>query len=102
MVGRAMRRDGRAVRQQLAGVIEDHYAIAEQAPALLRVADHGVGRLAVRCLGIRAWRRVRAHSRASCVSLSRLDPAVLATPAHWPRPLTLTLPRRMLLRKQLA
>jgi hypothetical protein len=44
-----VRRDGRAVRQELPGVLEDHDAVAEQAPALLRVADNGMRRFAVRC-----------------------------------------------------
>jgi len=47
-VGGPVRRDGRAVRQQFPGVFEHHYAIAEQAPALLGVADDGVRRFAVR------------------------------------------------------
>ena len=46
-IGPAGPRDGRAVRQERAGVFEDHDAIAEQAPALLRVTDDGACRLAV-------------------------------------------------------
>jgi hypothetical protein len=42
-VSRAMRGDGVAVGQQFTGVFEDHDAVAEQAPALLGVADEGPG-----------------------------------------------------------
>jgi hypothetical protein len=44
-----MRFDARAVGEQFPGVLEDHDAVAEQAPALLRVANYGVSRFAVRC-----------------------------------------------------
>jgi hypothetical protein len=47
-VGGPMRRDARAVGEKLPGVLEDHDAIAEQAPSLLRVADNGMCRFAVR------------------------------------------------------
>jgi hypothetical protein len=47
-VGGPVRRDARAVGEQFPGVLEDHDAIAEQAPSLLRVADNGVCRFAVR------------------------------------------------------
>jgi len=47
-VGGAVRSDTSAVRQKLARVLEDHDAIAEQAPALLGVADDSVCRLTVR------------------------------------------------------
>jgi len=47
-IGGPVRRDALAVGQQLPGVFEDHHAIAEQAPALLGVADDGVRRFAVR------------------------------------------------------
>ena len=47
-VGGPVRCDGRAVGQQLAGVFEGHDAVAEQALALLGVADDGVRRFAVR------------------------------------------------------
>jgi len=43
-----VRRDGRAVRQEFPRVFEDHDAVAEQTPALLRVADNGMRRFAVR------------------------------------------------------
>jgi hypothetical protein len=49
VIGRAVRRDGRPVREKLTSVLEDNDAIAEQAPALLRVAGYGVSRLAVGC-----------------------------------------------------
>jgi hypothetical protein len=42
-----VRCDHCAVWQQFSGVVEYHYAIAEQAPALLRVADYRVRGLAV-------------------------------------------------------
>jgi hypothetical protein len=44
-----MRFDARAVGEQFPGVLEHHDAVAEQAPALLRVANYGVSRFAVRC-----------------------------------------------------
>jgi len=47
-VSRPVRLDAGAVRQQLAGVLEHHDTIAEQAPSLLRVAHDGVCRFAVR------------------------------------------------------
>jgi hypothetical protein len=47
-VGRTMRRDRPAVRQQLAGIFENYDTVTEQAPALLRVASDRVGRFAVR------------------------------------------------------
>jgi hypothetical protein len=43
-----VRCDARTVRQQFPGVFEDHDAVAEQAPALLGVADDGVRRFAIR------------------------------------------------------
>jgi hypothetical protein len=60
-----VRRDARAVGEQLPGVLEDHDAIAEQAPSLLRVADNSVCRFAVRSRGFRTGRRVWAHFCAS-------------------------------------
>jgi hypothetical protein len=50
-----------AVRRQLTGVIEDHYAVAEEAPALFGVGrDDAGGRMV---LGVRcgAWRAVLTH-----------------------------------------
>jgi hypothetical protein len=41
-------RDDPAVRQQVGGVLEHDDAIAQQAPALLRVGGHDAGGLAVR------------------------------------------------------
>jgi hypothetical protein len=64
-VGGPVRCDGLAVRQQFAGVLEDHDAVAEQAPALLGVADNGVRRFAIRSRRSRTRRRVRAHISAS-------------------------------------
>jgi hypothetical protein len=64
-VGGPVRRDACAIGQKLACVVEDHDAIAEQAPALLGVADYGVRRFAVRCRWRRTGRRVWAHVSAS-------------------------------------
>src|SRR6516165_5462013 len=64
-VGGPVRCDGRAVWQQFAGVLEDHNAVAEQAPALLGVADDGVCRFAIRIRRSRTGRRVWAHISAS-------------------------------------
>ena len=47
--------------EQFAGVLEDHDTVAEQRPALLRVAGDGAGRLAVGCVCVRAPRHVWAH-----------------------------------------
>jgi hypothetical protein len=43
----AVRTDGAAVGQQLAGVLESDYAVAEKAPPLLRKARHDPRRIAV-------------------------------------------------------
>src|SRR5215831_5058190 len=64
-VGGPVRCDGRAVGQQFTGVLEDHDAVAEQAPALLGVADDGVRRFAIRIRRSRTGRRVWAHISAS-------------------------------------
>ena len=56
LAGRAARLDDRSVWEQRAGVVEDHYAVAEQAPALFWMAgDHARG-LAVGRVGGRAGR----------------------------------------------
>jgi hypothetical protein len=47
-IRRPVRRDGLAIGQEFPRVFEDHDAVAEQAPALLGVADNGVRRFAVR------------------------------------------------------
>jgi hypothetical protein len=47
-VGGPVRRDRLAVGQEFPRVFEDDDAVAEQAPALLGVADYGVRRFAVR------------------------------------------------------
>ena len=57
--------DHAAVGEKFARVVENDHAVAEQAPALLRVADDGVRRFAVRCRRCRTRRRVWAHIRAS-------------------------------------
>jgi hypothetical protein len=46
--GRAVRGDCAAVGQELAGVIEQHDAVAQQAPPLLGVEGDGAGRVTVR------------------------------------------------------
>jgi hypothetical protein len=60
-----VRFDAGAVRKELPGVVEHDDAVAEQAPALLGVADYGVCRFAVRRRRARARRRVWAHISAS-------------------------------------
>jgi hypothetical protein len=47
-VSRVAGRDGAAVGQELAGVVEHDDAIAQQAPPLLRMEGDGVGGVAVR------------------------------------------------------
>src|ERR1700733_3109874 len=64
-IGGAVRGDGLSIGEKLPGVLKDNYAVAEQAPSLLGVADEGTGRLAVRTARVRARWRMRAHSRAS-------------------------------------
>ena len=59
--GRPVRLDDLAAGQQFPGVLEDHDTVAEQRPALLRVAGDGAGGLAVGCLRVRALWRVWAH-----------------------------------------
>src|SRR6202011_4772789 len=49
-----------AVGQQLTGVGERDDAVAQQAPALLRMTGHDVGGFAIRRVGRRARRLVRA------------------------------------------
>jgi hypothetical protein len=81
-----MRRDDLAVGQQLPGVIEEDDAITEQAPTLLWVVSHSMGRLPVRRFGRRARRLMLALHSASvppficvqrCSSLSlSLSPSV--------------------------
>ena len=53
-VCRPVRRDGISVGEQLTGVLENDDAVAEQAPALLRMADDRPGRLTIRAAGVRA------------------------------------------------
>ena len=113
MVGRSVRGDGPPVRQQLTGVFEDHDSVAEQGPPLLRVTRDRVCRLAVRCRSIRTRRKVRAHVSASWLSSastafrhlalwSRSAMSRASNPTKWPRPLHLTLPRRVGKCKRLA
>jgi hypothetical protein len=50
-----------SVGQQLAGVFEDHYTVAEQPPSLFRVEGHKAGRLVVKGIRRRTWRLVLTH-----------------------------------------
>ena len=52
-----------AVRQDLAAVLEEHDPVAQQAPALLRVAGNHVGRIPVRTVRTRTHRHVVASTR---------------------------------------
>ena len=61
--------DDAAVGQQLAGVLEEEDAVAEQAPALLRVAGDRVRGLTVGGLGAGARRLVIAHHLAASVAV---------------------------------
>ena len=72
VVGGAVRVDDAAVGQQLAGVLEEHDAVAQQAPALLRVAGDGVGGLPVGSLRWRALRLVRTHGLRLSSALVRV------------------------------
>src|SRR5262249_15062138 len=69
-----VRGDDLAAGEQFAGVLEDHDTVAEQRPALLRVAGDGAGRLAIGCVCVGALRQVRAHGcplvRCALVALS--------------------------------
>jgi predicted alpha/beta-hydrolase family hydrolase len=112
MVSRTVRGDRDPVWQQLTSVFEDHDPVAEQRPALLRVTRNRVRSLAVGCRRVRTWRYVRAHVSASWLSqqstvsrhlalwsrsvasINRATSCAPQTPAKWPRPLNLTLPRR--------
>src|SRR5687768_17239928 len=53
--------DGAAVGQQLAVVVEQHDAVAQQAPALLGVAAHHGGEVTRLAGGVGAGLRVVAH-----------------------------------------
>ena len=53
-------RYGPAVGQQRAAVIEDHHAVAQQAPALFWMTGYGPCPAAIMCMGARAWRPMRA------------------------------------------
>jgi hypothetical protein len=57
----AMRFRGVAVGGELAGVVEDHYAVAEQAPPLLRMGRHDTCRRMIVRVRHGAWRPVPAH-----------------------------------------
>ncbi|GAA4666980.1 hypothetical protein GCM10023347_19670 [Streptomyces chumphonensis] len=56
-----MGRDDLAVRQQLAGVVEQQDAVAQEAPALFGVVGHRVGGLTVGGVGGRARWLVLTH-----------------------------------------
>jgi hypothetical protein len=55
------RRDGGPVRQELARIVEEDDAIAQQAPPLLGVRRHDSGERVVRRSCGRAGRLMRAH-----------------------------------------
>lgn len=57
----ALRGDGAAVGQELAGVVEEDHAVAQQAPALLGESGDHFGRFAVSRLRGWAGRFVLAH-----------------------------------------
>jgi len=59
--GRAVRLDDLAAGEQLAGVFEDHNAVAEERPALFGVTGDRTGCLAVGGLCVRALRHMWAH-----------------------------------------
>jgi hypothetical protein len=59
--GRVAWRDGAAVGQEPAGVVEEDDAVAQQAPPLLGVEGDGVGRVTVRAVSWRARGPVRTH-----------------------------------------
>jgi hypothetical protein len=47
MNGRTVWRNAMAVRKQLAGVVEEQYAVTQQAPTLFRVRGHDPGSVVV-------------------------------------------------------
>ena len=61
-----VRRDDLPVGEQLSGVVEKHDAITEQAPTLLWVVGHRMGRLPIRRFG-RWARRLMLALHAACV-----------------------------------
>jgi len=61
VVGRTARRDWTAFGQQLAVVVEEDHAVAQQAPALFGVAGDDVGGGAVSAVRRRAWGPVWTH-----------------------------------------
>jgi predicted alpha/beta-hydrolase family hydrolase len=79
--GRPVRLDDLAAGKQLAGVFEDHDAVAEQRPALLRVTGNGAGRLTVGGVRVRALWRMRAHG---CPLVRCALVAVCLSLAVWP------------------
>jgi len=65
--GAAVRLHAAAVGQQLAGVLEDDDAVAEQAPALLGVARDHPGRVVVHSIRVRTGGLVLTHGLGSPV-----------------------------------
>jgi hypothetical protein len=59
----APRRDAPAVRKELAGVLEEDDAVAQKAPALLRMRGEDVRGIAVERIGRRARRDVSARAQ---------------------------------------
>src|SRR5215471_20779816 len=85
-VGGPVRGDGGATGEQFPGVLEDDDAVAEQAPALLGMADNGPGSLAVRRARVRTRRLVRAHVRASWSAVGFISCWQRNTHAGFPPP----------------
>src|SRR5215470_5009625 len=78
--GRPVRRDGLTVGKQRAGVLEQHDAVAKQAPSLVGVRGHHVGRLAIHCVRRRTGGVMLAHD-APPSSCQVRRPATVADPA---------------------
>ena len=70
-VGRAVRVDHSAVGEKFTRVVEEQYAVAQQAPSLLGVKRNGVRGVPVGSLGGRAMRLVRAHGTRLSGDLGR-------------------------------
>jgi hypothetical protein len=79
--GSRVRRFGAPVGREYPAVVEEHDAVAQQAPALLRVADDHVGRRACDIAGGRALRFMGAHGQppSGCCGLELAQYAVEAT-----------------------
>jgi hypothetical protein len=60
-VNQPVRRNRATVGQELARVVEEDDAVAQQAPPLLGVEGDGVGRVTVRAVSWRAWGLMWTH-----------------------------------------